>query len=163
MPCGTSADNLSNTGPSGSKLRLFPRRYARALAFPTFPTFPFFLVRSCFVCAYTREIDYHKLPWGRSRRGYAPPILSAVGVEVSPVVGLNGNWPQYFVRASEILRRVVALRCLPVLAAAILSRCCCGISLRQIRFAIVVLLLLCLLRVLTVLHVWFVFTVLPVL
>lgn len=160
MPCGTTADTLSNTGPSGSKLRLFPRRYARAFGGSVFSVFlGSFLLRY----AYTREIDYHKLPWGRSRRGYAPPILSAVGVEVSPVVGLNGNWPQYFVRASEILRRVVALRCLPVLAAAILSRCCCGISLRQIRFAIVVLLLLCLLRVLTVLHVWFVFTVLPVL
>ena len=54
------------------------------------------------------------------------------------MVGLKGRPAQYFVRASEILRRVVALRCFPVFAAAIRSRCCCGISLRQIRCAIVV-------------------------
>ena len=64
---------------------------------------------------------------------YCSPVVP----EVAAVVGLKGRPAQYFVRASEILRRVVALRCFPVFAAAIRSRCCCGISLRQIRCAIV--------------------------
>lgn len=73
---------------------------------------------------------------------YQPPVVEVpvvVGGAVVPEVvdGLNGRPAQYFVRASEILRRVSALRCLPTLAAAILSFCGCGISLRQILFAIV--------------------------
>ena len=53
------------------------------------------------------------------------------------VGGLYGKLAQYSAIACEIFCFVSSLRCLPVLAAAILSLCVCGISLRQIRFAIV--------------------------
>ena len=53
------------------------------------------------------------------------------------VGGLYGSFAQYCAIACAILRLVSSLRCLPVLAAAILSLCVCGISLRQILFAIV--------------------------
>ena len=58
---------------------------------------------------------------------------------VAPEVvgGLYGSFAQYFAIACAILLLVSGLRCLPVLAAAILSFCVCGISLRQILFAIV--------------------------
>ena len=53
------------------------------------------------------------------------------------VGGLYGKLAQYSAIACAILRLVSSLSRLPVLAAAILSFCVCGISLRQILFAIV--------------------------
>ena len=53
------------------------------------------------------------------------------------VTGLNGSEAQYLAIACAMRLFVSSLRCLPVLAAAILSFCCCGISLRHTLFAIV--------------------------
>lgn len=60
-----------------------------------------------------------------------------VGVFVPPVVGLTGNFAQYFCNCWEIKRFVCSLCLRPVFAAAILSRCACGISLRHCLLLIV--------------------------
>ena len=78
------------------------------------------------------------------RRFYTSAVGLVPGsiVGVVPVVpevavtGLKGKPAQYLTRAAEILRRVSGSKVLPVLAWAILSFCACGISLRQILFAI---------------------------
>lgn len=60
-----------------------------------------------------------------------------VCVPVAPVVGFTGNFAQYFVNCWEIFF-LVSVECLrPVFAAAILSRCCCGISLRHCLFIVI--------------------------
>ena len=64
-------------------------------------------------------------------------VVPVVVPEVEAVAGLKGRPAQYCTSASEILRRVSSLKCLPVFAWAIFSRCVIGISLRHIRFAIV--------------------------
>ena len=71
--------------------------------------------------------------------GYCSPAQRVAVVPVAPeaVGGLYGKLAQYCAIACAILRLVSSLRRLPVLAAAILSFCVCGISLRQILFAIV--------------------------
>jgi hypothetical protein len=67
-----------------------------------------------------------------------------VPVEVAPlfVTGLNGKRAQYFAIDCDILRLVSALWWRPLFAAAILSFCACGISLRHILLIIVIILLL---------------------
>lgn len=65
-------------------------------------------------------------------------IAQGVGVVVPEGVGgLYGKLAQYFAIARAIRRFVSSLRRLPVFAAAILSFCVCGISLRHILLAIV--------------------------
>ena len=71
-----------------------------------------------------------------SPQGFAPvPVVPVVVPEA--VGGLYGKLAQYSAIACAIFRLVSSLRCLPEFAAAILSLCVCGISLRQILFAIV--------------------------
>ena len=70
-------------------------------------------------------------------------MFRSVPVEVSPVfvIGLNGKRAQYRAIDCDILRLVSGVWCFPVFAAAILSFWSCCISLRQIRF--IVLLVYC--------------------
>ena len=78
---------------------------------------------------------------GNDRGGWlfslSPQGVFCVPVAPEAVGGLYGSFAQYCAIACAIFRLVSSLRRLPVLAAAILSFCVCGISLRQILLAIV--------------------------
>ena len=83
-----------------------------------------------------------RIGWGgyplRNRRRYTvPPVVVVPVVVPVEVTGLYAKPSQYLRKLSAILRLLCSLCFRPVCACAILSRCCCGISLRHCLLAIV--------------------------